>query len=192
MKEQMMDIVMYVNPTLSLCIFVAWMHCVWMDSMAYCPVYFVAGILALLINNYIQYGIDEDFNFGFSQITMSELLKVLIWGGPGTKYIKPIKVTRHSDLAKTARVDSSDALDEDGEDALAQNVFSGSGCFKMDGDHMEFPFSEAGRYPKKTLSEACVDASAMFSEEDEEETKKSGTFSSKCNLVDSVTNRLNN
>lgn len=34
---------------------------------------------------------------------------------------------------------------------------------------MEFPWSEAGRYAKKTLSEACVDASAMFLEDDDEE-----------------------
>lgn len=48
---------------------------------------------------------------------------------------------------------------------------------------MEFPFSEAGRYPKKTLSEACVDASAMFLEDDEEDSKSPSKFS--CKKLDS-------
>lgn len=137
MKEQMLDIVLYVNPSTSLCVFLAWMHSVYTNSMAYVPVYLVAGIIAILVNFYFKYGIDEEFNFGFTPITMAEVFKVLLFGGPNTRYIKPIKVTRHCDLAKTARSSSKDELDGD-DDLMTQSlsVFSGGG-FEMDGDHME-------------------------------------------------------
>ena len=107
------------------------------NSMAYVPVYLVAGIIAILVNFYFKYGIDEEFNFGFTPITMAEVFKVLLFGGPNTRYIKPIKVTRHCDLAKTARSSSKDELDGD-DDLMTQSlsVFSGGG-FEMDGDHME-------------------------------------------------------
>mmetsp|Transcript_26725 Transcript_26725/g.57465 ORF Transcript_26725/g.57465 Transcript_26725/m.57465 type:complete len:1125 (-) Transcript_26725:1193-4567(-) len=177
MKAQMMDIALYVNPSTSLCVFIAWMHCVYSNSMAYVPVYFVAGIIALLLANYIKYGVDEEFNFGFTPITIKETIQVLLFGGPNTKYIKPLEVTRQCDLAKTAR-NSQDELDDDIMHQ-SQSVFSTGGGFQMDGDHMEFPFSEAGRYAKKTLSEACVDASTLFNEDDEEENSQpSGKFSS--------------
>ena len=43
----------------------------------------------------------------------------------------------------------------------------------------QFPFSEAGRYAKKTLSEACVDANALFNDDDDEEVTKSSKFGCK-------------
>lgn len=139
MKEQMLDIVLYASPSTSLCVFVAWMHCVYSNSMAYIPVYFVAGIIALLMTNYIQYGADEDFNFGFTPVTIQETFKVLMFGGPGTRYIKPIKVTTQSDLPKTSR-GSHDELDrDDGEDMMHQSVFSGGGGISMDGDREFVP-----------------------------------------------------
>jgi len=179
MKEFMMDIVIYMNPSISLSVFFAWMHCVYMNSMAYVPVYLVAGIIAVLFRNYVKYGMDEEFNFGFTPITISEMIKVLLYGGPNTNYIKPIKVTRRVDAMKTTR-NSRDELDENAEDVIHQSIFDdgvGSREFPMDGDHMEFPFSEAGRYVKASLAKACVDASALF-QEDEEEVVKSGVFSS--------------
>lgn len=47
---------------------------------------------------------------------------------------------------------------------------------------MEFPFSEGGRYAKKTLSEACVDDTAMFLEDDDGEDKPTGKFSCKLDV----------
>jgi hypothetical protein len=179
MKEQMMDIVIYANPLLSLCIFIAWMHCVYTNSMAYVPAYFVAGILSLLMRNYFTYGVNDQFNFGFKPITVTEMFKVLLYGGKGTKFIKPIKVVRKSDVTRTIRsASSADELDSTDEDELHQSVFEGGGGFQMDGDHMEFPFSQAGRYAKKTLAEGCVDASAMFLEDDEGEMKSQSKFKS--------------
>ena len=142
--------------------------------MAYVPVYIVAGVLALLLRNYIKYGIDEDFHFGFSPITLKEVFKVLLFGGPGTNIIKPIKVGTRA--TKTTRGYNED---DESDMNLHESVFKGEG-FKMDGDHMEFPFSESGRYAKKTLAEACVDASAIFAEdEEEEEEQKSSGFACK-------------
>jgi len=177
MKEQMLDIVLYMNPSTSLCVFIAWMHCVYSNSMAYIPVYLVASIIALLLRNYFKYGVDEEFNFGFTPITLSEIFRVLLFGGPNTKYIKPIKVTSKNDSAKTT-INSHDELDGNEEDIMHQSVFDSGVEFHMDRDHMEFPFSEADRYAKKSLAEACVDATTMFQEDDEEDTKPSGKFAS--------------
>lgn len=88
------------------------------------------------MRNYYKYGVDEEFNFGFSPITVTEMLKVLIWGGPGTRYIKPIKVTQKSETSKSARAASSN--DElDGEELMHQSVFDGAG-FRMDGKFLLF------------------------------------------------------
>lgn len=183
MKEQMMDIALYVHPLTSFCVFLAWMHCVSSNSMAYVPVYFVIGIIALLLRNYFKYGVDEEFNFGFHPITLAEMFKVLLYGGLGTKIIKPIHVTRKTE--KTMKATSNDELEgAEDEDLMHQSVFDGGGGgFRMDGDHMEFPFSESGRYPKKTLSEACVDSSAIFAEDDDEDggSEKRSKFSCKLN-----------
>ena len=88
MKEQMMDIVLYVEPSTSLIVFMAWMHCVYTNSPAYLPVYFVVSIVGILLNNYFKYGVDEEFNCSFTPITISELFKVLLFGGPNTRYIQ--------------------------------------------------------------------------------------------------------
>lgn len=166
MKELMKDIVMWKVPRLSFCIFLAWMHCVYQNSFKFVPVYSTLAIIALLIRNYFEYGINDEFNFGFSPITLSETVRVLLYGGPGTKYIKPIKVERKAD-STTKGSTSEDELDND----VLEDMFSNTGNnkFRMDSDHLEFPFSESGRYSKKTLSEACVDSSAILADDDDDE-----------------------
>ena len=160
MIEKVLEIMKYVNPCTSLCVFFAWMHCVYRNSCAYVLVYFVAGIGVLLLRNYVKYGMDEQFNAGFTPITLSELVQVVLWGGQGTKYIKPITVSSQCDMT------FSDA------GTANESVYTVGG-YKMDGDHMEFPFSEAHRYPKRTLSESCVDTSAMFLENSKQGTSAS-------------------
>ncbi len=160
MIEKVLEIMKYVDPCTSLCVFFAWMHCVYRNSFDYVLVYFVAGILVLLMRNYVKYGVDEQFNAGFTPITLSELVQVVLWGGQGTKYIKPITVSSQCDIT------FSDA-------GTANESFFTVGGYKMDGDHMEFPFSEARRYPKRTLSESCVDTAAMFLENSKQGTSAS-------------------
>ena len=172
----MKDIVMWKVPCLSFCIFIAWMHCVYHNSFKFVPVYSTLAIISLLVKNYFEYGVNDEFNFGFSPITLSETVRVLLYGGPGTKYIKPIKVERKADSRPATKGSTSeDELDND----VLEDVFSNTGCnrFRMDSDHLEFPFSESGRYSKKTLSEACVDESALFAEDDDEHgSGRSGKF----------------
>jgi len=178
-KGTILDIVLYMNPSTSLCIFIAWMHCVYSNSMTYVPVYVVAGILALLIRNYYKYGVNEEFNFGFAPITISEMIRVLLYGGPNTKYIKPIKVTRKNVLPKSTN-GSHDELDGNDDDMVEHSLIDSASGFDLGGDHMEFPFSEGERYYKKSLKEACVDASALFQEDDDDKERpaSSGAFSS--------------
>lgn len=170
MIEKLLEIVKYVNPFTSLCVFFAWMHCVYMNSCAYVLVYFVAGIVVLLLRNYNKYAANEKFNAGFTPITLSEMVRVLLWGGKGTNYIKPIAISSLYDMT----------FDDAG--TACESVFTVGG-YKMDCDHMEFPFSEACRYAKKTLSEACVDASAMFLENNKQGTSASHSIGCKWLMV---------
>jgi len=168
-----MEIVLWVNPSNSFLVFLAWMHCVYSNSFHYVPVYLIAGIITILLENYKTFAMNRNRNVGFIPITMSEIMQVLLFGGPGTKYITPISVTPQVKIAKSLRGRSDDELDQD---ELTDTILSG-GCIRLDGDHVEFPFSEAGRYPKKTLAEGCV-ASAMFEEDDDDDCKSSGKFAS--------------
>jgi len=178
-KGTILDIVLYMNPSISLCIFIAWMHCVYSNSMAYVPVYVVAGILAFLVRNYYKYGVNEEFNFGFAPITITEMIRVLLYGGPNTKYIKPIKVARKNVSPKSTN-GNKDELDVSDDDIIDHSLFDNASGFDFGADHMEFPFSEGDRYSAKTLKEACVDASALFQEDDDdnERSASSGAFSS--------------
>lgn len=146
------------------------------NSMAFVPVYIVAGVISLLLSNYEHFGKDEDFNGGFTPITISELFLSLVFGRDNTRYIKPIHVERKGNQAQSSRGEEQECLMQQ-----SVQVLSGGGV-RMDGDHLEFPFSEKGRYPKKTLSEACVDANSMFLEEDDDQdTQATGRFGCKLN-----------
>ncbi len=144
------------------------------NSLAYVPVYFVAGIVAFLLRNYMKYGVGQESqypHFGFLPINCSELINVLLFGGPGTSYMKPLIVTA-STLAAARSKSSFDELDGDDQGMLKQAA-SGVGIVLMDGDHMEFPFSQAGRYPKKTHLEAMGDAAALFLDDDDDQEPES-------------------
>lgn len=95
---------------------------------------------------------------------------MLLCGGPGTKFIKPIQVKCQCDTAKTLTQDAD--TDDLLPDESYHPVFNSGENARMDLDHMEFPFSDGQHYPKKKLAEACVDSAAKFHDDDEEETKK--------------------
>jgi len=180
MKEQMMSVALWVHPTTSFPVFLAWMHCVYSNSFHYVPVYIVLGIIAILLENYQTFAMNRNINAGFIPITIPEMMRALFLGGPNSNYIQPISITPQVEIAKSLRSASEDELDQA---ALTDQVLDGAGV-RMDGDHLEFPFSEANRYPKKSLAEACVDASALFEEDDDDagDGKSSGTFASESHL----------
>jgi hypothetical protein len=162
---------------MSLSIFFSWMRVVYSNSLFYVPVYFVVGIIAVLLRNYTKYGGGGESgfpHFGFAPIKVSELVKVLLFGGPGTCFIKPLIATPSSLPAAVPKFQSSfDGLDGN-ESSMLQLSANGVGIIRMDGDHMEFPFSQSGRYPKRTHVEAMVGgkAAAIFcgnDDDDEEE-----------------------
>jgi hypothetical protein len=96
----------------------------------------------------MKYGVGQESqypHFGFLPIKLSELVYVLLFGGPGTSYMKP----------------------------LMQQAAGGVGVVLMDGDHLEFPFSQAGRYPKRTHLEAMGDAATLFLDDDDDEDPES-------------------
>lgn len=177
MKAIVLDIVHYAHPINSLCVFFVWTHIVYLGSVAYVPVYLVAGIITFLMRNYVKYGeggdselpdffssyikngVTGDPHFGFSPVKLSELLSVLLYGGSGTSHMKPIKV-----------------------------VALRPGHFQM--DHMEFPFSEGDRYPK-SYEEATGDDDALDDDEDvDPEPKTSRKFGRRKKKNSSSTSEL--
>ena len=170
----MKSIVLWVHPTISFPIFLAWMHCVYCNSLHYVPVYFVVAIIVILVENYYTFAMNAKMNAGFTPITVSEMMRALFLGGPKSSYIRPVSVS-----AKSLRGKSYDEIDEA---MLTDQVLDGNGI-QVDGDHVEFPFSEAGRYPKRTLAESCVDASTLFEyEEEDDDGNPSGKLAGKLSL----------
>ncbi len=166
MKEQMKSIVLWVHPTTSFPVFLAWMHCVYSNSLHYVPVYFVLGIIVVLVENYHTFAMNRNINAGFTPISIPEMMRALVLGG--SSCFQPISITPQAEIAKSLKNKSDDELDEA---VLTDQVLDGAGI-RLDGDHLEFPFSEAGRYPKKTLAEGCVDASALFDDDDDDDDGK--------------------
>jgi hypothetical protein len=102
MEEFMKDVMLWVHPVLSSSIFVAWMHCIYTNSLAYVPVYLLLGLNALLFSNYLAFVTNDEFHAGFAPVTFSELLKCLLFGGDNTKYLGAIDVASHDMIQKSS------------------------------------------------------------------------------------------
>eukprot|EP00804_Cyclotella_cryptica_P011642 CCRYP_017541-RA/>CCRYP_017541-RA protein AED:0.05 eAED:0.05 QI:693/1/1/1/1/0.87/8/165/965 len=169
-KEQTKDIILWVHPFTSGCIFSAWMHCVYTNSLAYVPVYLLIWMNVVLYNNYIFFGKSEQYNCGFTPLTVSELLKSFLFGGPGTNYMRPIHVVSQNAANKSMKVNEGIALEPEARLKKPLEYMQRHSTARLDDDHLEFPFSEKGRYPKKTLAEACCDANATVDDDDNNDT----------------------
>jgi hypothetical protein len=114
----------------------------------------------ILYNNYILFGKSEAYNCGFTPLTISELLKCLLFGGNGTNFMRPIHVASQNVANKSIKMTEGIALEPEVGAEKPIEYMKRHSTTRMDEDHLEFPFSEKGRYPKKTLAEACSDANA--------------------------------
>lgn len=147
-KVLILDAIMYENPFISLYLFLASMHCVYLASIAMVPPYFVGYILILFWLNHRHYISSPDYNLGYRPLTAFEIAKGLLFHSvPGQnnyeaillhKRTKKRRVKASRAAQKLRRLDSmegsvaSENNDEDGEiEAL---------------DHREFPFSERNTY----------------------------------------------
>jgi hypothetical protein len=139
------------------------MHCVYTNCLAYVPVYFLAALNAILYSNYVLFGKSDAYNYGFSKPTISELFRCMIFGGQNTNHIKPIHVESQNTATKKRSADRSDSeLDLELLKPIEYMLQNSTATARMDNDHLEFPFSESGRYAKKTLVEACSDGQAAL------------------------------
>jgi hypothetical protein len=199
-KEFMKDVVLWVHPFLSASIFVAWMHCVYTNSLAYVPVYLLLGLNTLLYSNYCAFVIDDGLHAGFAPVTFLELFKCLFFGGDKTNYLRAIDVASHDMIQKSSNSASYPDSDERSNTLRPIDHMITNSSVKVDEDHAgkhyfryseinlspfliiplskEFPFSEKNRYPKKNLAEACSDAQNCFLDEDDSEAAKSSRIAS--------------
>lgn len=131
-KAMIRDAVLYVNPLMSLYIFVTWMHCVWCSSLRLVPVYFVGFLILILLEGYLRYGPNSSRNLGFSRVSLQEIVLCLL-NTTSSSQIQPI-------LAE-------------------KKAISSTGCHDFDTDrldHMEFPFSDGKEYRKRAIGEVLV------------------------------------
>ena len=181
----MKDIVLWAHPSLSGCVFSGWMHCVYTNSMSYVPVYVLLGLNALLYSNYRTFVKSEDYHGGFAPLTFSELFKCILLGNDTTTYLGPIRVESPGTTQKISRsnryVDDNVNSLQNPLDYMLQNSSS-----RIDQDHVEFPFSTRGRYPKPHLAEACSDAQNVFIDDSDETggLKSSRLASKSLSLID--------
>lgn len=154
MIEFVNDVIFWVQPWTSGCIFLAWMHCVYTNSLAYVPVYFLIGINVLMYNNHQAFVENDEHTFGFTPPTLPELLKCLFFGGDTTKYLKPAQIDKHDAILNSRLFRQQSVRNLNVTQNPVEFVIQNS-TIRIDDDHVEFPFSEKGRYPRTTLAEAC-------------------------------------
>jgi hypothetical protein len=143
-KAMIRDAVLYVNPLMSLYIFVTWMHCVWCSSLRLAPVYFIGFLILILLDGYLRYGPSSIRNLGYSPVSIQEIILSLL-NTTSSSQIQPI-------LAE-------------------KKVKTSSGCQDFDTerlDHMEFPFSDGSEYKKRTIGEVLVKRSTSGRREQRE------------------------
>ena len=147
LKKQIMgDISGWVNPTFSLYVFVAWMHCVYRASMALILPYFFGFVIMWLVRNYATFVLGSCKHMGHTPPTIPELIASLV----GLKAIRPLEVKKH------------DAQDPPPmpQRPFAEKTYRATGFKESDGDldeegcHLEFPFSDGNRHRKALMRDA--------------------------------------
>ena len=173
-------------PAYSAFVFLAWMHCVYLNTFALVPAYAVSYFVLILTKNYVKYGIDGPNNRGFIPPSWEELFMALIRGGDPTYHaIESLELGLQPNSLDQLR--AIEELDEDDDalrsDALRSQSLSidykakthapkGKLLFRLLGllhdsddaflsaedNHLEFPFADGDihHYPPFTVKEALV------------------------------------
>jgi len=163
----------WVNPALSAFVFFAWMHCVYLNSFALVPAYFLSFLLLLMIRNYARYGIDGPASRHFLQPTWEEMFLALVKPS-GTQNIEPIEMTTRilAGAGLQTSLEQSVSLvaipkhqETKTHKPLGKRLLRGLGFLEskeeLDGmtpdeRHLEFPFSRGSDYPKHLIKDSLV------------------------------------
>jgi hypothetical protein len=157
------------------------MHCVY-TSIAYVPVHLLIAMNLVLYSNYQHFVKGADFTAGFPPLTVSELLKCILFGDETTNYLKPMNVASRDTSIKSSKNTPMRPVDY-----MVQHS-----SIRVDEDHVEFPYSQRARYPKATLAEACWDAQDILLDQIDSNQTKSSLLASKSNIRASIIKFLTN
>mmetsp|Transcript_25742 Transcript_25742/g.36318 ORF Transcript_25742/g.36318 Transcript_25742/m.36318 type:complete len:1132 (-) Transcript_25742:170-3565(-) len=80
LKGQVKDTVSWKNPAISLFVFLAWMHCVYINSVVPVPGHLLTFLLIHLMKNYARFGMDGPSQLGYVPPTWEEMFAALLKG----------------------------------------------------------------------------------------------------------------
>jgi len=173
LRQNFRDIRQWQNPAMSAFIFLAWMHCIYLNAFSLVPAYAMLYFLLLLMRNYAKYGADGPCLRGFTPPSWEELFMALIRGGdPDYHAIEPLELgARPLSLSRGRSPESILHSGYDFDDVSQYKVkthkpkgtwllralgFLPEGSRDPNDDHLEFPFADGKEYPRFTVKESLV------------------------------------
>ena len=187
-KEDIFDLILWKNPLLSMQVFVAWMHCVYVGSFSLVPFYISLFLFLTMMRTYTFYGSHGPVQRGFIPPSIEEILATLVKGD--STAIVPLKV---KSIKKGALISRPETYREKASLFFTQ-VLGFKAHLDDDEDddyHMEFPYSRGLRdpitghvlYPKFSVEESLVikskNAESKQNIDDEEELAPSAEMTAK-------------
>jgi C2 domain len=154
-------------PSLSLYVFLSWMHCIYVNQFSLVPAYVMLYFLIMLMCNYVRYNTDEPSQYGFIPPSWEEMLMALAFGkDPGYRAIEPLELLSRKTTFKR-RKSSNSLLESKVGYKVTTHVPKGKGLLKFLGlipskprnaeeEHLEFPFSNGIDYPKFSVKESLI------------------------------------
>jgi Domain found in Dishevelled, Egl-10, and Pleckstrin (DEP) len=95
-KREFRAITQWRIPIISLFVFAAWMHSVYVASLSYVPGHVVTVLLLYLWKNYTLYILDQNYHKGFPMPYWEEMLRTLLFGNG----IEPLQMERKDVIKK--------------------------------------------------------------------------------------------
>jgi hypothetical protein len=165
-KILILNAVTYEYPLLSLYLFFAGMHCVWLSSIRLVPPYTVGYVLILFLQNHQHYVTETKYNLGYKPLTLWEVARGFFFHfSPESPNFDAIMLQKRTKKRKikgkpavqkgrrnnsTEFVNSSSNNEPDPEKEVEIEPL----------DHREFPFSDRDAYPKFTVEDALAASKA--------------------------------
>jgi hypothetical protein len=149
LKTNVIEAVLYEKPIVSVCLFLAGMHCVVSNSVHMVPPYFLAYLLIQLHESYQHYVQSSVYNCGYKPLTFFEVFQALIFNTTGRdRMFESISVAKQAKQRGNVRQHKQLAdMDSDrGEGGLVTHP----------PDHQEFPFSDRDAYPNFGVDDALA------------------------------------
>mmetsp|Transcript_7526 Transcript_7526/g.18547 ORF Transcript_7526/g.18547 Transcript_7526/m.18547 type:complete len:1306 (-) Transcript_7526:314-4231(-) len=160
-KDEIVSVITWKNPLLSMQIFVAWMHCIYVGSFSLVPFYIFFFLFLTMVRTYTFYGSQGPVQQGFIPPSIEEILITLVKGD--STAIVPLKV---KSIKKGVLIPRPQTYREKTSWFLTQVLgFTAYLDEAEDEDyHMEFPYSQGQRdpitgdvlYPKFSVEESLV------------------------------------